>query len=295
MRYFAFVCVFPVILVQSNSALAGCKLSSFDTTAPNAIQGDVSKAGMQFRWASDFDIINGLSHVWHYVKNSEHSQALNFRWEKAGLRQEFVRPLPPGETICSQYPVIGLKATDVDDDAPIVFGGNNYVQRAAVYKKEQEKAEESQKFISKITSAYYDDEGVKRNLEVTYFYEIEGDVILNMEIIAPEGFYVGIANAGEFWSERTVSELERAAESQTRDFNFVPLPSFADSSEGARAFFAGWADYEQPGAIVQGSVFKIGKSVTDGTVGLTEMVIFDSERRPVASSRIAIPVTKVDQ
>ncbi len=291
MRTFTIVYAFSAVFLSQNSALASCLLEGFDSTPPRALSGDVSNSGSNFRWASDLDERDGRNYVWHYIQNIDKYGSLNFDWAKAGLRHEFARPLPPGEAACNLYPVVKIDANDIDDDAPIVYGNNNSVQRAAVFKKIQSGTEKAQKFTSKISSAYLDDEGVKQDLEVSFFYEVADGMVLSIGISAPNNYYVGIANAAHFWSENTIGDLAYAAKKNSVEFEFLPLPVFSDDTVDASSFFEGWASYDVPGAIFGGGIYEFSENSTDGSTELTEMVVFDSSRRPIASGLITIPVT----
>ncbi|UWU13238.1 hypothetical protein N2599_13905 [Rhizobium sullae] len=216
---------------------------------------------------------------------------MNFNWKKAGLRHQFVKPLPPGETACTQYPVAELN--NIDDDAPITYGNNNTVQRASIYgKNDAGIAAGQQRYTSKISSSYSDESGVKRHFEVSFFFDSDGASVTKMGLAAPEDLYVAIANVGDYWSELTIDSLAGAAKQQKGEVNFQTLPAFAADKGDAGSFFADWEKIGSEAIIVKGSIQEFGAGKSSGTTGLTEMVIFDDQKQPIASTFVALPVTK---
>lgn len=277
------------------SARSECNNTNYDQTSSSKIGGSVSNSGVQFDWVSDFQRKNGIVYVWNYIKNSAQSAPLNFNWKKAGLKQEFVRPLPPGDTVCSQYPVGDLTEHDIDDDAPIVYGHNNSIQRAAVYGKAVVAAADTSRVTSKIFSSYVDEAGSKRDFEVSFSYDSDGRTVSEMIIAAPDDLYVGIADAGAYWSEATVQNLAEAAKLQKSDYGYQALPTFAANGAASGAFFADWAKQNAPAAIVRGTVHVINAGETSGRTVLTELVVFDELRKPITASYVAVPVTKAER
>lgn len=273
-------------------ARSECVTDNYDQMPPSKITGNVTNSGLQFEWASDFDRRNGTNYVWHYIKNAPESQPLNFNWKKTGLKQEFVRPLPPGETACAEYPVSDLSESDIDDDAPIVYGHNNRVQRAAIYGKKAVASADEHRYRSKLSSSYIDETGGKRDFEVSFFYDSDGDTVTEMGILAPDDLYVGIANVGSYWSEETIGSLAEAAKLQKADFDYQSLPVFASKEASSGAFFEDWVMVDEPATIVRGTVKDFGAGNTSGVTGLTELVVFDERRKPIASTFVALPVTK---
>ncbi|MCW3782135.1 hypothetical protein [Defluviimonas salinarum] len=291
---YQWVLTLATLIGGAGVARSECATDDYDQTPPRKISGDVTNAGMQFEWASDFDQKNGINYVWHYIKNAPGSEPLNFNWKKAGLRQEFVRPLPPGDTACTQYPVVDLNDNDIDDDAPIIYGHANRVQRAAIYAKETTTTASAKNYQSKLSSSYVDDFGEKRDFEVSFVYESDGETISKLEIIAPEDLYVGIANVESYWSNTTIENIFEAAKMQKMDFDFAALPSFASDRESTKAFFIDLENREALALIIRGTVQSSKAGKISGSPGFSEMVIFDQDRNPIASTFVALPVTKAD-
>ena len=282
------------LIAGAGAAQSKCATDDFDQTPPRKISGDVTNAGIHFEWASDFDQKNGINYVWHYIKNAPGSEPLNFNWKKAGLRQEFVRPLPAGETACTQYPVLDLTDNDIDDDAPIIYGHANQVQRAAIYAKETTTTASAQSYTSKMSSSYVDDFGEKRDFEVSFVYESDGETVSKLEIVAPEDLYIGIADVGSYWSKTTIENMFEAAKMQKMDFDFSALPSFASDRESSVAFFIDLENRDAPALIVRGTVQSSEAGHVSGAPELAEMVVFDEHRNPIASTFVSLPVTKAD-
>ncbi|MCV3241813.1 hypothetical protein [Mesorhizobium sp. ZC-5] len=221
------VCTIFIYFVSSEISFAECSLENFDKTLPRAISSDVDSPDGNFTWSSDFDRKDGLSWVWNYIKNTHASSDLNVSWPKAGLEQSFVKPLPHGETFCAEYPVTGLEDNDIDDDAPITYGARNTKQRAAVYAKKETAELDSRRFISKISSAYRNDDGLVKPIEIEVSYAVKDGIIEEINILSQDNLYVSIGAYQNVWSEATYDSLIGVAKSQDIDFIIEPLAKFA--------------------------------------------------------------------
>jgi len=117
-------------LLFGSSAFADCDISSYDRTPPARISGKVDNGTVQFQWATDVDTSDGRNWIWHYITNT-YDRGLGYRWPKAELRRALGSPLEPGQTDCNRYFVLGTATPD--DSAPITYGTNDTIQRAAVF------------------------------------------------------------------------------------------------------------------------------------------------------------------
>jgi hypothetical protein len=118
-------------LVIAPPALADCDLSTYDRSFPKTINSEVDNGIVRFEWSTDVDTVDGRNWIWHYVRNLHPDRGLGYKWPKADLRRSLGSPLQPGKTDCNRYFV--TTAVAPDDNAPITFGTNDSVQRAAVY------------------------------------------------------------------------------------------------------------------------------------------------------------------
>jgi hypothetical protein len=121
---------FLIAAAFNSPLLAGCDISTYDQSPPSAIKSSVNKGNVQFEWATDVDTTGGYNWIWHYVKNT-HDRGLGYKWPKADLRHALGSPLEPGQVDCNRYFV--MVPAVPDDDAPIMYGTNDSVQRAAVF------------------------------------------------------------------------------------------------------------------------------------------------------------------
>ncbi|WP_213287570.1 hypothetical protein [Bradyrhizobium sp. sGM-13] len=158
---------YPVIaiilssLFLSSSALAKCDISKFDNSPPIKIIDKVNNGTVYFEWSSDVDVDKDRSWVWHYIRNVG-DRGLGYKWPKAALRRALGNPLEPGDIDCNRYLVTG--ATAVDDNAPITFGTNETVQRAAVFA--ETKSSSAQSSSSIIETSYRTSSGATVDVRI---------------------------------------------------------------------------------------------------------------------------------
>lgn len=144
-----------------SSAFADCDTAKYDQTPPAKIIDKVNNGTVLFEWASDIDTSGDRSWIWHYVRNMN-SRGLGYKWPKADLRRALGSPLEPGNTDCNRFYVTG--PTAVDDNAPITFGTNDSIQRAAIFA--EPKASAAQSTGSVIETSYRTSSGTVENVRV---------------------------------------------------------------------------------------------------------------------------------
>jgi hypothetical protein len=121
--------LFPGFFLMCGVAAASCNIDGYDQAWPRAFRDEVDNQFARFEWASDLDPHTGRPRVWNFVWNKG-SEALGVDWPKAGIKVPLLNPLPAGHVFCHKYYV---SATSEDTDAPIAYGTNRQVQRAAVF------------------------------------------------------------------------------------------------------------------------------------------------------------------
>jgi len=147
-------------------AIADCDTTAFDRSPPMAIKSEVNNQFAHFEWASDADVVNGYSWLWHYIWNKSSNVGLGVVWEKGQIRQPLTSPLPPGEKACSRKFVSGVRPYP-DTDAPIKYGTNRQTQDAAVFVAERSAQQSpSQDAASIFDTAYLDPQGKKVDVHV---------------------------------------------------------------------------------------------------------------------------------
>jgi hypothetical protein len=149
-------------LICGSSAFAECDTSKYDQTPPAAITDQVNDGDVRFKWATDVDVSGGRNWVWHYVANNG-NHGLGYKWPKAELRHVLGSPLEPGKTDCRKYFVTGPAAPD--DNAPITYGTNDTVQRAAIFA--ETKVAETQSTGSVIDTSYRTPSGAVEPVQVS--------------------------------------------------------------------------------------------------------------------------------
>lgn len=292
MRFFVrhFGIAFLATIAFPTMSVSKCMLDGFDKALPAAIGDEVDSGDGKFVWGSDLDRINGRNRVWNFIRNTGQGP-LNAMWRKADIRIDYAKPLPPGEAYCNRYWVKEISDNDIDDDAPIIYGNHNTSQRATVFRKLETAQESDGYFESAIDTAYADASGGVRELHVGFSYRVEGNRITNMSLDAPADVYVSIPEISSSWSSDTLATFIQAAKENGSEFTTGNFTDFSPSWSKS-LYFSGDPALKLPGYFTKGPIKNFGiTSMISGSVD-GPMILFDSERRPIASGSVTIPVIK---
>ncbi|TPK53803.1 MULTISPECIES: hypothetical protein [unclassified Mesorhizobium] len=292
MAYFVKHCAMAFLATTTlpTISLGKCMLDGFDKGLPPAIGDEVDGGDGKFVWGSDLDRIDGRNRVWNFIRNTGQSP-LNAMWRKADIRIDYAKPLPPGEVYCNRYWVKEILDSDIDDDAPIIYGNHNTSQRATVFRKVETAQESDGYFESAIDTAYAEANGVVREVHVGFSYQVENNRITAMNLDAPSDVYVSIPGIGSSWSSDTLARFIQAAKENGAEFTSGKFTDFSPSWSDS-LYFSGDPALKLPGYFTKGSIknFDIN-SMASGSVN-GPMILFDSERKPIASGSVTIPVIK---
>jgi hypothetical protein len=193
-------------------AQADCDIGKFDQSAPDAIRSKVNTGVVQFEWATDVDTVNGYEWIWHYIKNTHPDRGLSYRWPKADLRRALGSPLEAGSTDCNRYFV--AVPTAPDGEAPITYGTNESVQRAAVFAPSKNAAAASPQpppsTGSIIETSYRNAAGGTENVRVALWTgEEKGtDKGWSLQIEQTQNATVLIANISKYFSVEQLRSLQ---------------------------------------------------------------------------------------
>jgi hypothetical protein len=279
-----------LISLYCSTAMGACDLSRYDLTAPSPLRGSVSNNLVNFEYASDADIVGGHIRIWNYVQNQK-DRGIGLAWPKAGIGIPLWNPLPPGQTACQTS---SADWVNVDTDAPMTYGTTDQTKRASVYLVENQRKLGSTE--STVSTIYTDTDGkyVPVDVEVS---TSQGSKWLNLVIIHPQGFIVGIANLPEVLSPKQIDAIAISAKGQNaavdkatyRQFTQEPVevlgPLFqrekGPNEETNFLFFSGQSvkfSYEVS------PISKIEQVATD-------MIILDEKtRRPVFATGVSLLV-----
>jgi hypothetical protein len=170
---------FPILLISSSLASAGCILTGFDQSPPPAVKDSVNNQYADFDWASDADTTTAGVRIWHYILNTG-TKGLGVDWDKAAIHAALANPIPPGKAFCNRF-IVNAVAPNPDTNAPIVYGVSGQNQRAAVY---VEQTAPKPSASSTINSSYTDKGG----------NTIDVDVHVSSGV-AKEGFFIQVEHS----------------------------------------------------------------------------------------------------
>jgi hypothetical protein len=289
-----------ICLVCAVPALADCDLSTYDRSPPRTINSRVDNGTVRFEWSSDLDTVDGRNWIWHYVKNLHSDRGLGYKWPKAELRRSLGSPLQPGKTDCNRYFV--TTQTAPDDNAPITYGTNEGVQRAAVYSDAKISVGDAtgsgaglvpsapSVSGSLIETSYKTDAGASENVRITVSSgQDRGKWHLQIE----QTPNVIIAMAREFLSTEQLIEAVEQLGRQAIKVNEGPLVKTMgrDDKEVLSAFFledelAGrknqsYLTFYAPKA----SIFLTASGSRQIS---TDLILFDRERRPFFATTLRL-------
>jgi len=200
----------------------GCDITLFDQTAPPAIVSDVANRYATFRWASDADLINGQSWLWHYIRNTSPLTQFSARWDKAGIT---FTPVPPGDIACNRKFVAGFQQPP-DPNAPIKYsapGTSLLTQDAAVYVERQTALQAAGSIFD---TAYLDQQGKKINIHVGIFFQPNAGGYSFQLDVAPQ-LTVAISRLSSFLTSSELSSIRSSATTQRADVQLATLGASA--------------------------------------------------------------------
>lgn len=292
MIFARYAVVMVLAALGTQPARAHCELESFDQGSPPALVGEVETLEEEFVWASDYDERDGIAWVWNYLKNTHKTKPLAAEWLKANINISYANPLPPNYAYCNKYPVLGLTPDDIDDDAPINYGNANRVQRAAVYRRKVAEGARNTTYISEISSAYVDNDGEIKDVEVSVFYTLKGNDVVDIGILAPEDVYIGIAKADEIWSPSTFDSLNLASNEYGAQAAVKSWNAFGSPDNNAITSISPGIELSDVAAFTMGTVKGWGYGEISTEQKVTEVILFDDNKKPILTGLITLPVTK---
>ncbi|MCF3639323.1 hypothetical protein LXM94_05015 [Rhizobium sp. TRM95111] len=274
-----------------------CDTTKFDATPPSAIVGHVNSGSAEFTWASDVDKSTSVSWVWNYILNSHKSSHINVSWPKANIKIPIASPLSPGGIYCNTYPISNTSESEIDDDAPLIYGANNTVQNTAVYKKAEVEKSEINRNRSSITTSYTRN---GQTITVSFYanYDVsEGGYISNFELISDSGYYGVVQNISEIWSHEAIDEISSRNTNQIGEFYFIGNEKFG-IGDNYLEDWAGWLKESPISKKNETSLVVYGKAIDNinGKISIEnaqrDVIILDSNNKPVTTGTITLPVLK---
>jgi hypothetical protein len=307
------VSAFGLLLsVYCSAASAGCDLSGYDQTSPTKVHDDVDNQFARFEWASDVDVMPDQLRVWHYILNKG-TRGLGAIWEKAEIRIPITRPLPPGEAFCNRF-FADAVLKHADTNAPIKYGTNSQVQRAAVYlpvdaqnddktrevlKPPKRSGGETSDFQrsgaigSHIDTSYADDNGkvVDVKVELTSAPSPKG---MYLFLYRSPGLIVGISGFSTALSQAQVDALTNTAKGQAVRIDQGSYAQFTkeNSAEALRPLFPERKDLDTKGDFLffSGQNNKIEFEIPAGSLKKvsTDVVVLDQELHPILATAVQL-------
>lgn len=281
-----------VFVLSAAQAFAGCELELFDQSEPRALVGDVDNMEAEFTWGSDVDRENEVAWVWNYLENKHVTKPISASWPKADISISYANPLPPGGIFCNKYPVKSIADAEIDYDAPITYGNRNLMQRAALYIVDGGSVNSNAGQHSKISTTYIDTLGVRRELDVTFEYVVEGKELIYMAIFAPDDVYVGVSAVEQIWSDATLASLKAAAFEHDAEAFILPWAAFVPAENLTDQLVEVLKLAGAEAVILKGTIKGFGGGEISDHSALTRVVILDGQRQLITTGLMAIPVTK---
>ncbi|MDX8515852.1 hypothetical protein [Mesorhizobium captivum] len=294
MKYFGWLIATFAAALASEPSWAQCSLASFDRAQPAALTGSVDLNGESFSYGSDVDHVNNHTTVWNYVENKSQNRNLIVSWPKGLITLNIFNPLGPGAVACKVFTVAGTYNDDVDYDATLKYGSANYEQPASVYAPRATDSPSPSIAKSTIDVNYVDNSTIK-DVHIESYFEIEDGKIVSANISATGGYYIGISSPDNIWSDATKYELLESAKLKNIAAGISEITSFGGDPSRVRAFLNYASVPEGQMLYVNGPLenFAIGERAS--SMSPADIVVFDSDRKPILRSQIALPNTKIEQ
>ncbi|MER8966283.1 hypothetical protein NKI25_11220 [Mesorhizobium sp. M0808] len=270
---------------------AECPLDGYDSTPPTAQTGKIVLNGEDLVYASDVERTKDQTFIWNYVKNNNQERGVSVSWPKGSISFNIINPLAAGAIACAIYNVDGAIDDHIDYEAIIKYGNANYEQRASAYTPVDHVSAKNESAASKVSLTYDSEEG-KKNVSLEFSFKMEDNRIVDMGLSASDGYYVGIMNANEYWSDATTKSFYDIANKNKLQTAYSSWGNFAQDPVVMKAFLDR-ADLNDNAALfANGTINGFGFGELVSSIRQSDVVIFDSKKQPVFSTRIALPVTR---
>lgn len=291
MRFTEYTVTFLICLSCAYEARGSdCSLDGYDSTPPAALSGKIAQNGEDLAYSSDIERAKDRTFIWNYIQNNNEDRDVSVSWPEGSISYNIISPLPAGETACAVYVIDGKSEDHVDYDAVIKYGNANHEQRASAYIPDDDIKPKDKSVTSKVSFAYVSEVG-KKSVNLDFSFRIEDKRLVDMKIAASDGFFVGIEGADRYWSSATKKSFFDIAKANKIQTEFSDWTKFAHDPQSMKAFLD-QAKLDGGSALfANGSIsgFGVGEMVSD--TRQSGVVIFDSKRQPIFSTRIVLPVT----
>lgn len=279
-----------ILVTTTRGSTEECRLDGFDKTEPRALLGGLNNGIGEFSWGSDLELEDGGLVARNFVRNDSQTIGLSYDWGKTGLTHSTANPLAPGKIDCNYYPARN-SMEEIDDTATIVYGPDNVVQSAAVYKSGLDpKIDTNGGATSVIKTSYYSRNDKVEDVEVTVNYELSDGFIKNIRIDTPKDIYAAIVSDKKFWSDATFSNFFEITKAGGVNSGVSPANTFAEFvPEDVKAFLNG--DDDQSLIYLQGGINGLANGIKSFGSHEVKIILLDAERRPIVSGIAILPWT----